>query len=677
MIGGLFLRNYKTYENFNFISFLETGEEKLNLFIGNNGAGKSSILEALDTFFNDREFILSNSATTRNSNIAPVFLIKKEKLNIVLSPELKIFVEELSKLFWDGVFTSRYSSNPKLENFVEFRDKLKLSKDKELNYLFLIGFENSRMNSSLITVQNIIESSVNNTLGIDTTTFQKRLNKLFQVVRNYYKYIYIPVETSIDEFLKIEAEGMQSLMDKNLKNEIEKILNHSFQTDGRGEHRASRRHVKIVEYINEKIVEYVEGIEVKIQEIEEEYHFNREVRTKKVAAKKFAEVIIDTYFSTRRLQRDSKDIKNLSAGERKKALIDIAYTFLSQNSSTEREVIFAIDEPESSLHISMCYEQYKRIENIANLFNKQVFVTTHWYGGLPILNNGRLYYVNKISNAKPTVDYFSLENYFETRRDHPDDINLKSFYDLTSSIISSVRNNPTDKWLIVEGLADKKYIEHYLGPDHDYHILPVGGCSVVKKLYEYLFLPLSQNEEDDGSNGRIYCLIDTDSKAISVKGDSQTKNKILYLRRLQLDENQIKLLKCNQGIMNVNTQTEMEESLNPNKFYLALKEAIEEYGADVLCLDGVDSMDTLFSYYDFDTEAKFSFIRGEETFLKSNVGGRSNAKDLKSIHSFFDKYKDTICNNYIKQVVGDKPQWLEEVILFLDKANPVVVAVEE
>src|SRR5690554_7560856 len=112
----------------------------------------------------------------------------------------------------------------------------------------------------------------------------------------------------------------------------------------------------------------------------------------------------------------------------------------------------------------MCYDQFKRIEEIANKYHKQVFVTSHWYGGIPILQNGNLFSVIKNEDNLPSVEMFSLDNYFEKRGDHPNDINLKSFYDLTSSIVSSIRNSE-EKWIIVEGLTDKKYLDHYLGED--------------------------------------------------------------------------------------------------------------------------------------------------------------------------------------------------------------------
>lgn len=52
MIIGVILRNFKTYKNINYIP-LSNGES-FSGFIGANGIGKSSILEALDCFFNNR-----------------------------------------------------------------------------------------------------------------------------------------------------------------------------------------------------------------------------------------------------------------------------------------------------------------------------------------------------------------------------------------------------------------------------------------------------------------------------------------------------------------------------------------------------------------------------------------------------------------------------------------------
>ena len=118
----------------------------------------------------------------------------------------------------------------------------------------------------------------------------------------------------------------------------------------------------------------------------------------------------------------------MSSGEKRRTLVDIIYVFLS-NHNIERNLILAIDEPESSLHISKCYDQFRKIQSIALECNQQLFITTHWYGSLPILNKGNLIHIQ--SNQQ--LSLFEISNYFEERRHHPDDINLKSFFDLAAS----------------------------------------------------------------------------------------------------------------------------------------------------------------------------------------------------------------------------------------------------
>ncbi|MEZ2697008.1 AAA family ATPase, partial [Hafnia alvei] len=83
MIIGIFLRYFKTYSGTNYIP-LSSGSNFCGL-IGNNGIGKSSILESLDSFFNGKSWNINTglkkaSANTAGSHIVPVFMIRKEEL---------------------------------------------------------------------------------------------------------------------------------------------------------------------------------------------------------------------------------------------------------------------------------------------------------------------------------------------------------------------------------------------------------------------------------------------------------------------------------------------------------------------------------------------------------------------------------------------------------------------
>lgn len=59
MIIAAILRNYKCYKGINIIPFCVDDVQEMNIIIGNNGVGKSAILEGLDTYFNRALWIVN------------------------------------------------------------------------------------------------------------------------------------------------------------------------------------------------------------------------------------------------------------------------------------------------------------------------------------------------------------------------------------------------------------------------------------------------------------------------------------------------------------------------------------------------------------------------------------------------------------------------------------------
>ena len=68
MIVGVFLRHYKTYSGTNYIP-LSSGSNFCGL-VGNNGIGKSSILEAFDSLFNGKEWNINSGQKKASTAIA-------------------------------------------------------------------------------------------------------------------------------------------------------------------------------------------------------------------------------------------------------------------------------------------------------------------------------------------------------------------------------------------------------------------------------------------------------------------------------------------------------------------------------------------------------------------------------------------------------------------------------
>lgn len=648
MIIGLFLRNYKCYKGINYISFFSKEPKNLKVIIGNNGVGKSSILEALNTFFNDTEWTVNSESKENDSFVGGLFLMSKAKVDAILASDPLIeIMSHISSSFWN-VSMSANANYSKYEEFFRTRDKI--SHTANSHYLFMLGKEYNNKDLTFLTFKNSVNEEISKLESKPTIV---TLNILRDKILDHFSYLYIPVETSISEFLKLEATGMQTLMNKDIKNNISQIFNTKNLTRN-DENRTRSRQYSFLDVINQNLEDYISLVEEKIQKIDSDYNFKKGYRQNtNLTANHITDVILNAYYSKRKLKKGDKPINTLSAGERKRALVDIAYSLLSQSNNNSKEIILAIDEPESSLHISKCYEQFSRIEDIANVFSKSVFISTHWYGSLPILNDGVILHIEKNEQIKT----FDISYYFEQRREHPDDIHLKSYFDLASSIISSLRNSSIN-WLLVEGYEDKIYLDYYI-KNNDIKILPLGGCANVKTIYEYLFVPMSKKDENSKTNGKVFCLVDTDTQAISINVNSETKNNSLKIRRLHEESGNVSLLRI--GDPN-RTQIEIEEVLDPHTFYITLSQAIAVFGST--------EENKAFSAFKFDPDIKNSKIIGDNSILQHLGNGRNLRADKSLIIEFINSHKRSISEIYITQDPNHiTPNWISEIVDFFTNKN--------
>lgn len=644
MILGAILRNYKCYSGVHYIPFYKNKEQNLNVIIGDNGVGKSTILEALDSLFNDgTPWIVNSGSSGQDSSVGALFLIEKNICNSVLTTTEQKILSAISDAFWalDPKSNSTYEKN----YATLFEQRKSLINEKDTYYFFGIG---KKFNDHAFSIPSSFDNHISDALNglLLSTTDISVVNTLNKSIGNI-SYLYVPVETTISDFLRLETTGMQMLADKNLKNTISEALTNKKITRTTNKNR--KKSISVIDIINEKLEDYIDQIQNEIQKIDKSYDFKPEYRqTTKLTPNHIANVIIDAYYSKRKLKKDKKPISTLSSGEKRRALIDIIYVFLSKN-EIDRNLIIAIDEPESSLHISKCYDQFRKVQDMAVKHNQQLFITTHWYGSLPILKKGNLLHIQQNQN----LSIFNLENYFEERRNHPDDINLKSFFDLAASIISAYRNSKCH-WLLVEGAEDKMYLDYYLD-NENIQIIPLSGCSNVKKVYEYLFTPVSNSKQEipDQKNPKILCIVDTDSLNTSINVGSSTKNNLLQIKRWNENPttHQIELKTIEDPNI---SQTEIEEILEPSLFYDALKTCIENNGSK-------EEKET-FKAFEFDDSVLTSRIKGDYSILNHLGNGRNMRNDKDLINAFVDRMKHEIAELYTQMPkTGNAPTWVSSI----------------
>ena len=597
MIVGVFLRNYKNYANIRFIPVLQDINNPFSIYIGNNGVGKSAVLEAIDVVLNKQ----SNWNTTQGNKkneafICPVFLISRDKVQ----GGIKNDIDAMSKFFWglpkdDAGINKTNTELNSLQTFISGLGKTYC----DSHYLLIIGSD-FYGNVFCGTYDKRIRETLGQTEQTDDEINQ-RLSKIRDYLVDIYSYIYIPIEESPEDILRLQNSTMQRLLNTDVLKEIENILNNKTEENN-----------SILDNINKSLDGFIEEVNKVINTIDNRYMFAHEQGMRRVLkAKDIREKILEAYFPLRTLKVNKRGIEYLSSGEQRKAVIDIIYSTIKANNlkSTERDIIIAIDEPEASMHISNCYDQFERLEELSRL-HIQIITTTHWYGYLSIAQKGVLHHLS-ISDEKPNyteINTFILGDLVDERKRFPNDVELKSVFDLSSSILSYIRQHDSLKWLICEGVDDSQYLKTVLDAYKDQvRILPVGGCGNVVKLYS-IFKTMVSEKTTGVDRISIVFLIDTDFQPIRIPFDPTKSGATegLKLRRLQLD-GEDKILLYEPGRNLPYSETEIEDCLNPDIYYRALSWVIEEHGTAM--------EKRIIQGFQLNEEAKTSRLKGDNACI--------------------------------------------------------------
>lgn len=616
MILGVMLNGYKSYRKATYIPIAENVNDRYTTFIGNNGVGKSAILESLDVFFNGRDWNMHRGANRDEVYIAPVLLIEKNKFDEIFhNPDrfnstdfkrYKLGVELVSKISDYILYEidNDITGAVRRDYYIAFRKALEeFSNENEKKDYYIIILSIDFFNKvSFKPFKSNVENKLLD-LGYEKNEICYFPSTIKEMIDYYFAYVYIPVEQNVDSILKVEAKQMQMLMNRDVLEEIDKVLYSRIE---------NRKNILTI--INDQLNAFMYNINESIQNIDEQYSYNTQAFAKKnLTASDIRDKILEAYFKIRCLRYNGKEISELSSGEQRKALVDIAYAFLLKNERTNKEIILAIDEPETSLNTSKCYSQFERLEKLANTLNNQVIITTHWYGALPISKKGNLYHLS-YSDEQLNIKHFSFFDYLAESRTFPDDIEMKSMFDLASSIISYIRCYPYCKWIICEGASDKIYLESLLNCD-DIRVLPMGGCRRVIKLYNLIVNSLNDDyiKSEKTKQINILCLIDTDEFNVNVQ-NIKSKAKTIIIRRLQgeyfYDKDELKYkIKLEDPFCDgkLYTKTEIEDCLESKIYYEAIYNVVQA--------DTEEDISEVFSKYEFNEYVPGSQMEGEYSII--------------------------------------------------------------
>lgn len=640
MIIGVFLRNIKTYQGLNYVP-LSDGPKFCGL-LGNNGVGKSSVLEAFDGFFNGKTWIhnttVKKSGLERaNPHIVPLFLLKKD----FIDEEFKETAELINSVAL--TVTADNATNEKtkilLANYLSHREKLTRYNDLTDYYLLPLGIDAMGMPSLSILEGKLLIEKLSNHSGFDKETPEFNVGKngkilidLIDFIKSKIEYLYIPKEITPENFTRLESDETKALMGESLETILDRIIG----SEG-------------VSKINRDLTTFIDEVSGQLENYAYRTPTDRQQNLKKNDVYK---LIQHAFFNIRKLHRKHGDkqwleISLLSSGEKQKAMIDVAHSLLTKRRENRDNLIVAVDEPEASLHMSACFDQFDTLIDLSKKCMQLVF-TSHWYGFMPTIENGSVTVITK-NGTEHYTDLVNLGAYREevkqltrdSKGQLPFDIRIKSINDFIQSIISSSTGENPYNWIICEGSSEKIYLSAYLNDlveKKRLRIVPVGGAKEVKRVYTYLST-LYQDIESE-ITGTIYLLSDTDSQLVSYQVANHKK---LFCKRIVYDP-----APCITKLVSIDSnpispETEIENGLNAFIYWETLME---------------------FSYI----YPELEFIRdipppepNKESYDPFNLRGSEKAL----ITQFFDKdnNKFKFAESYIARISPDipVPNWILEL----------------
>ena len=638
MIIGTLLRNIKTYAGINYVP-LSNGHSYCGL-VGNNGIGKSSVLDALDCLFNQKQWnynivVRKSGFSTTRPHIVPIFHIQKD----LISDDNQNLAKKISDYVWECDESDFLAQNKvHFNSFKSQREILERGGFKD-NYLILpIGLTYDGCPSLSIFNNRSIGEILIETFEKFNQTIQdedlKILEPLIQELMGYIEYIYIPKDIDPDNFTQLETKEIQGLMGETLNDIVAKCVPQA----------------KIQE-INRKLNEFIDGLSATLGEYAFRTAGERQVNLRKHDVYK---LIIEAYFHIRKLHKKEGDhwldLNSLSSGEKQKAIMELAYQFLKEYRDKTDNLIVAIDEPESSLHMSACYDQFNKLAEMSEMCDQLLF-TTHWYGFIPTIEDGCVSVITKSKEKKEhQFDLIRISSYREqikqsiksSKGQLPYDIRLKSINDFTQSIITSILTDEPFNWLICEGSSEKIYFEKYfeeIKEDKKLRIIPVGGASEIKRNYNNLQVAYEDFKKE--VQGSVIMISDTDAEIVQYPVKAELKN-LLCFRIVNIDSTKkTNLVRVDSNP--VSPKTEIEDALNGRLFFETLMEFEKTHSEVETIITGIEEPEEVASFYALDLSPSKQKLL-EKFFDTGNVK-----------FEFAVKYAEKVGEDY------QTPEWIEEI----------------
>ena len=550
------LKNFRSYKE-----PIEIEVQELTCLIGKNDVGKSTILEALDVFFNDEIDKQDLSVNSNEQTIEITCKFNNFLENIILdsTAETSLSAEnllnnegllEIKKTFTIGSTISKatyivclHDKDEKISKILTLKNSSLKSLAQELN-VDLKGINKTKNNEIRKAIRNSIQSEkILKELKIDgNLDTENNLKTIWSKLKAYLPlYTLFKVDKSIDDKDKDVQDPMKQAIKETLAiPEIKELL------------------IQIEKSIREKSSEVADKTLEKLKEIDQSLAEKMKSDFGKAPS-------WDKIFDLTLLNEQNIPLNKRGSGVKRLVLLSF-FQAQAEKKHTENNspsIIYAIEEPETAQHPNHQKVLINSLVNLSQKSNIQVLFTTHSSNLVREIPIESLTYIHKMNCGKNVVEYG-----LDFEKESINEITLDKIIETLG-----VLPNPSDKvkkLLFVEGNHDINALHRY-----------------SKILNEY--------------DSKILTLLDRPDIAIIIAGGSSLKFYIdnKYLDKLgkgevHIYDNDIEEYRAK--IAEINTQ-QNKKGFNTIKLelenYLCKDAILEAYASQGLTIDLPEINDSL------------------------------------------------------------------------------------
>ncbi|HFR3029306.1 TPA: AAA family ATPase [Streptococcus pyogenes] len=462
------LKNFRGYRDEMIVDF-----DALTAFIGKNDAGKSTILEALEIFFNNKLVVCERedlSVGVDEDSIYITCIFDELPNEIIVDTSSKTSLQEENLLNSDGDLEIKKifkcsSAKPKPTIKIvcnhpvddNFKDLLLLKQGELKKRAVDLGIdENNYDKRSNVSIRKaILDSNAN--LTIEKVELE--------VDKEDAKKVYGVIETFLPIYALFQSDRSSSDSDKEIADPMSVAVSQALQE-------LKSEIDKIKREVQQKAIETAGRTLAKLQEMDEELAASLIPEFK-------SEPKFDSLFKLSIKSDDDISINKRGSGVRRLILLNFFRAEAERKlSETERNqsIIYAFEEPETSQHPSHQKLLIEAFLELASKENTQIILTTHTpaLGGLLPISSLRLVEKSKNSKVNNGSDKV-LQRITETLGVLPDPI-----------------SNETKALILVEGKTDIIFFSHLCKilkesgeidktfQEAKIALVPTGGCDNLK-----------------------------------------------------------------------------------------------------------------------------------------------------------------------------------------------------